>query len=178
MADSLTFDLTLPELREVTAFAAACATPALPLFEQFFPDDDRPRAALAAAAEFAAGAKRGKILRDTSWAAHKAAQEARDAGHQSASDAARAAAHAAGAAYLHPLPNPTQVKHILGAAAHAARAFELTSDAAAPSADEYLATAAALATPTVLSVLRRYPPSPPSGGRIGELLRNLDTALR
>ncbi|MGX1808319.1 putative immunity protein [Nocardia sp. NPDC055321] len=174
MADSLTFDLTLPELREVTAFAAACATPALPLFEQTFPDDDRPPAALAAAAEFAAGAKRGKILRDTSWAAHKAAQEARDAGHQSASDAARAAAHAAGAAYLHPLPNPTQVKHILGAAAHAARAFELTSDAA----DEYLATAAALATPTVLSVLRRYPPSPPSGGRIGELLRSLDTALR
>ncbi|MFE6857352.1 putative immunity protein [Nocardia sp. NPDC057668] len=178
MADSTTFELTLPELREVTAFAAACASPALPLFEQFFPDDDRPRAALAAAAEFADGGKRGRALRDTSWAAHKAAQEARDAGHQSAGDAARAAAHAAGSAYLHPLPNPTQVKHILGAAAHTARALELAAGPADSPALDYLDSAARLASPTVISVLRRYPPSPPSGGRIGELLRHLDTALR
>ena len=38
----------------------------------------------------------------------------------------RAAGHAVGAAFLHPLAKATQVKHILGSAAHAARAFELS----------------------------------------------------
>jgi hypothetical protein len=47
--------------------------------------------------------------------------------------------YAASAAYLHPLASAHQVKHILGAAAHAARA---------------------------------------GGGRVGELLRDLDDALR
>ena len=49
------------------------------------------------------------------------------AGQLAASDAARAAVAAAGAAHLHPLAKASQVKHILGAAAHAARAFELAA---------------------------------------------------
>jgi hypothetical protein len=47
-------------------------------------------------------------------AAHRAAQQARDAGQAAASNAARAAGHAVGAAFLHPLPKATQVKHIVG----------------------------------------------------------------
>lgn len=114
MADDSTMELSLSELREVTGYAVACARPALAIFESERPDDLRPRAAIDAAQEFAAGAKRTKLLRDSAWAAHRAAQEARDAGQDAASDAARAAGHAVGAAFLHPLPKATQVKHILG----------------------------------------------------------------
>jgi hypothetical protein len=39
----------------------------------------------------------------------------------------RPALAAAGAAFLHPLAKATQVKHILGSAAHAARALELSA---------------------------------------------------
>lgn len=60
-------------------------------------------AAVDAAQAFADGAERTKALRDSGWAAHRAAQEARDAGQAAASDAARAAGHAVGAAFLHPL---------------------------------------------------------------------------
>jgi hypothetical protein len=46
-------------------------------------------------------------------------------------DAARAAGHAAGAAFLHPLAQATQVRRILGSAAHAARSLELSTAGAA-----------------------------------------------
>ncbi|HLM20836.1 MAG TPA: exonuclease SbcC, partial [Propionibacteriaceae bacterium] len=105
----------------------ACAWPALPIFERERPDDRRPRAALEAAQAFADGGERTKALRDSAWSAHRAAQEAADAGQAAASDAARAAGHAVGAAFLHPLAKATQVKHILGSASYAARAFELSA---------------------------------------------------
>jgi hypothetical protein len=34
------------------------------------------------------------------------------------------------------------------------------------------------ATPVVVDVLSRYPAAPPGGGRVGELLRELEAALR
>ncbi|WP_026400891.1 putative immunity protein [Actinomadura rifamycini] len=176
--DAATIELSLPELREVTGFAAACAAPALALFEDARPGDGRPRAALDAARAFAADARRTKLLRDTAWAAHRAAQEARDAGHAAAGEAARAALAAASAAYLHPLAKATQVKHILGAAAHAARAFELAAGDDPAAGAEHLATARTLARPAVVAVLRRYPPAPPGGARPGELMRGLDASLR
>ncbi|WP_232828673.1 putative immunity protein [Kribbella monticola] len=164
----------MTELREVTAYAVACARPALEIFDQARPEDQRPRAALDAAQTFAAGAERTKLLRDSAWAAHKAAQETRDAGQAAASDGARAAGHACGAAFLHPLANATQVKHILGSAAHAARALELSGgDAAA-----HLARCETLAGAVVRDVLSRYPSAPAGGGRVGEYLRQLDISLR
>ena len=125
--DAATIELSLRELREVAGYAAACARPALAIFERERPDDRRPRAAIDAAQAFAEGAERTKALRDSAWAAQRAAQEARDTGQAAASDAARAALAAAGTAFLHPLAKATQVKHILGSAAHAARAFELAA---------------------------------------------------
>jgi hypothetical protein len=86
---------------------------------------------------------------------------------------------ASGAAYLHPLAKATQVKHILGSAAHAARAAELlTGDEDGTVGEEHVRRAARRATPVVVDVLRRYPAAPPGGGRTGELLRLLDAALR
>jgi hypothetical protein len=176
--DPATIELSRSELREVARYAVACARPALAIFERERPDDRRPRTALDAAQAFAAGAERTKALRDRAWAAHRAAQEAREAGQAAASDAARAAGHAVGAAFLHPLANATQVTHLLGSAAHAARAFELAAGDDPTVGAGHLAQARLRAPPVVVDVLRRYPVAPRGGGRVGELIRQLDASLR
>ncbi len=130
------------DLRDVTAFAAACAEPALPLFEAERPDDPRPREAVATAWEFARGGTRGKPLRDTAAAALKAAGATHTAAGR---EAAWAAMSAAAAAYLHPLATSTQVKHILGSAAYAARAFERSAGDDPAVGDDHIAQARGLA---------------------------------
>lgn len=167
--------LSKQDLREVTAFAAACAEVVLAVFEADQPSDSRPREAIGAAWEFARGGERGKSLRDTAWAALKAAKSADTA---AAREAARAAMSAAGAAYLHPLAKDTQVKHILGAGAHAARAAELVAGHNPGIGIEHVERAVHRATPVVVEVLKRYPAAPGGGGRVGELMRMLDADLR
>ncbi|MFD3438718.1 putative immunity protein [Streptomyces sp. NPDC058685] len=168
-------ELSEHELREITGYAADCARRTLSIFEQSLPADTRPREAIDAAHAFAAGGRRTAALRQSAWAAYKAAQEADS---PPAADAARAASHAAAAAYLHPKASAHQVKHVLGAAAHAARAEELAS------AQDRRVTAGTLewarhhAPPAVPAVLGRLPAAPPGGGRVGEFIRDLDAALR
>jgi len=168
-------ELGTDDLREVTRYAARCAEGALELFEAARPDDGRPSEALDAAWAFARGGERGKALRDAAWAALRAAKEAPE---PAAADAARAAMAAAGAAYLHPLADAHQVKHVLGSAAHAARAAELAAGGDPAVAAARIDDARRLATPALVEVLRRYPPAPGGGGRVGELVRTLDAALR
>lgn len=172
--------LTIEEIRVVARFAADGAEAALALFEAAEPDDGRPRAAVGAARAFAGGAPRGKWQRVAATDANRAAAEA---GDLVARHAARAAAAASAAAYLHPLPRATQVRHILGAAAHAAYAAELAAGAARsgsrPTVGERLiADLAAGASPHVGSVLRRYPLAPPGRSRPAVLMVTLDAALR
>ncbi|MFF9394562.1 putative immunity protein [Streptomyces griseoluteus] len=169
---SAAVELSKDDLRAVTAFAAASAETVLGIFEADQPEDSRPREAIGAAWAFARGGERGKALRDTAWAALKAAQVAHS---DAAREAARASMAAAGAAYLHPLAKATQVKHILGAGAHAALAAELV---AGESAVGHLERTVRRATPLVVDVLRRYPAAPQGGGRVGELIRALDAGLR
>ena len=168
-------DLSMQDLREVTSYAAESAQEVLEIFERAHPADSRPRDAVDAAWTFARGGKRGKTLRDSAWAALKAA---RDADTAAAGDAARAAMCAASAAYLHPLAEAHQVKHILGAAAHTARAAELIAGDDRDVGADHIEQARRRATPAVVEVLKRYPPAPPGGGRVGELIRDLDEALR
>jgi len=167
--------LSTQELRALTRYAAACAQEVLEIFERAHPADSRPRDALDAAWTFARGGERGKALRATAWAALRAA---RDADTAAAREAARAAMSAAAAAYLHPLADAHQVKHILGAAAHAARAAELWSGDDRAVGAAHIEQASQRATPVIVAVLRRYPAAPPGGGRVGELLRDLDASLR
>ncbi|MFE7745682.1 putative immunity protein [Nocardia sp. NPDC057455] len=167
--------LSVQDLREVTAFAAGCAQVVLGIFEADQPGDARPRDAIDAAREFAQGGKRGKLLRDTAWAALKASKDADTA---AAREAAQAAMSAAGAAYLHPLAKATQVKHILGAGAYAARAAELVAGDDRSVGVERVADAVHRATPAVVDVLKRFPAAPSGGGRVGELIRMLDADLR
>jgi immunity protein 5 of polymorphic toxin system len=167
--------LSKQDLREVAGYAAESAQEVLEIFERAHPGDLRPRDAVDAAWTFARGGERGKTLRDTAWAAQKAAQDADTA---AAGNAARAAMCAASAAYLHPLADAHQVKHILGAAAHAARAAELMAGDDRDIGVDHIEQARRRVTPVVVDVLTRYPAAPPGGGRVGELLRVLDRALR
>ncbi|MDB5439008.1 MAG: exonuclease SbcC, partial [Caulobacteraceae bacterium] len=68
--------LSQEDLRAVVAFAAACARPALALFETACPDDPRPRAAIEAAQAFAGGERRTQALRLAALAALRAGREA------------------------------------------------------------------------------------------------------
>lgn len=160
-------ELTLSELRALTGWAADCASRALPLI----PDDPRPAAAIAAAREFASGGPRTQALRTAAWAALKAAGETPD---PAASAAAHAAVGAAGAAYLHPLESPHQVKHIVGPAQQAALACELAGGDANAEIDWALDHA----PPEVRDILSRFPPGKPGRSRLGELHRRLESALR
>ncbi|MBF6335490.1 exonuclease SbcC [Nocardia abscessus] len=178
VAENPTIDLSMAELREVTAYALACAEPVLVIFERDRPDDPRPRAVLEEARGFAAGGKRTKALRVTALEAHRAARAARELGYEAAFDAARAAGHAGAAAYLHPLAKATQGGHILMSAAHAARALELDAGDNREVGDDYVQKATDLAGPIVVSVLLRYPLAPSGRGRVGELWRELDASLR
>ena len=169
------FELTTAELRAVAGFAVACAERSLVLFTTVSPDDPRPAAALDAARLFADGAPRSNLQRTAAVEAHRAAREAPTpaAGH-----AALAAGDAAAAAYLHPLARSSQVRHLLGAGAHATRAAELARGDD-PVVAEYVITAAAKhATPVVLDVLGRYPRVPAGRGRVAVLMARLDALLR
>ena len=167
--------LSTDDLRAVAGFAAGCAETVLDFFEGVRPDDSRPREAIEAAWTFARHGRRGKALRDTAWAALQAAGETDDA---TAEDAARAALAAASAAYLHPLHDAHQVKHILGAAAHAARAVELAAGGDEGVGAAHLALVRERCPAEVADVLVRFPAAPAGGGRVGQLLRDLDAALR
>jgi hypothetical protein len=176
--ESLTIELSMAELREITGYAVACAEPALTIFERDRADDPRARAALDEARRFAAGGNRTKALRVTAVAAHRAARTAQEMGCEPAADAARAAGHAGAAAYLHPLAKATQVWHILGSAAYAARAIELDAGDDRNVGADYIEKARGLASSIVVSVLTRYPDPPSGRGRVGELMRSLDASSR
>ena len=165
----------MDELRAIAGYGAACAEPVLALFEKACPDDPRAASALQAARLFADGAPRSRLQRSAATDAHRAAK---DATTEPGRHAAGAAGDAAAAAYLHPLAKATQVRHILGAATHAARAAELARGDD-PVVAEYMITAAAKrATPVVLDVLTRYPRAPKGRNRVAVLMERLDTLLR
>jgi rifampin ADP-ribosylating transferase len=168
-------ELTMDELRAVAGYALACAEPALVIFQKTHADDARPAAALEAARGFVDGAPRSRLQRAAAADAHRAAKEAAS---EAARHAAMAAGDAAASAYLHPLATATQVRHILGSAAQAARAAELARGDD-PVVAEYVVTAASKrATPVVLDVLGRYPRAPKGRSRVAVLMTRLDSLLR
>ncbi|GAA4062909.1 putative immunity protein [Agromyces indicus] len=175
MRDSYAIDLGDDDLREVARFAARCAGEVLPFFERDAPDDARPREAIDAAWAFAEGGARTNALRTSAWRAYRATQSVDS---PVAAEAAHAASAAAGAAFLHPLAHADQVKHILGSAARAARAVELEADDVRGVGEAFLDEELPDVPDAVVDVLRRYPPAPGGGGRVGELLRHLDAVLR
>lgn len=169
------FTVSMDELRAIAGYAVACAEPALVIFAKAQPSDQRPALAADAARAFAHGAPRSRLLRTAAADARRAAEEAPA---EAAAEAALAAAAASASAYLRPVAKASQLRHILGAAAHAARAAELARGDD-PVVAEYVITAAAgRASPTVLDVLRRYPRALSGRDRVGVLMARLDSLLR
>jgi len=78
-------------------WAATCAEHVLPIFENIYPEDDRPRQAIEAAREWVRGELTVSEARRFAFAAHDAARDAKDA---KAIAAARAAGHAAATAHV------------------------------------------------------------------------------
>ncbi len=161
----------MDELRSVSKFAALCASEILHHFEEVRPNDDRPRSAIIAAWAFSDGGARINLLRTSAFAANRAAIGTPS---EVARLAARSAGDAAAAAYLHPIAKSHQVAHILRAGASWMRVAELTTGSTA----EVVGQIQQWAEPTVLSVLRRYPPAPAPKNRVLELMAELDRTLR
>lgn len=169
------FALSMDELRVVARYAVEAAQEVLPIYEVDHPDDARPRAAVDAAWIFVSGAARTQLQRSTALEAHRAAKAAK---HEQARYAARAAGDAAAAAYLHPLAKATQVGHILGAAANAARAAELAADDDSAVGRLWIERARQRSTPVLVEVLARYPAALSGSSRVAGLMKELDNALR
>lgn len=171
-------ELDLDAIRVATRFAVACARRVLGAFESARPEDARAREAIEAAAFFARGGPRTAAIRAAGWAALAASRDARAGGQVAAAHAARAACHACGAAYLHPLASPHQVKHVLGAAAEQAFVRELAAGGDPRAGERGLAWAEARATPELRAVLGRYPRAATGRARVSVLLGALDAKLR
>jgi hypothetical protein len=169
------FDLTMDELRVVARYVVQHAEDVLSVFEQAVSDDPRPRAAIDAAWAFINGAKRTRLQRVTSLDAHRAA---RSAPSEAARLAARSAGDAASAAYLHPIAKAGQVGHILRASASAARIGEVEAGGDPAIGDALLERSRQRATPVLIDVLRRYPPTTSGSNRVAQLMSTLDHSLR
>jgi len=104
--------------RLLTVWAAECAEHVLPIFEETYPQDDRPRNAIEAARAWECCELPMVDARKAAFAAHAAA---RAACHPAARAAARAAGHAAATAHV--------ADHARHAAAYAVKAAEINSNA-------------------------------------------------
>ncbi|HRW09365.1 MAG TPA: hypothetical protein P5121_29895 [Caldilineaceae bacterium] len=90
---------TKPDQRLMATWAADCAARVLPLFEQAYPADERPRQAIAACRNWVrTGVFTMAAIRGASLAAHAAARAA--AANPAASFAARAAGQAVATAHV------------------------------------------------------------------------------
>ena len=169
------FTLSLDSLRLIAAWAADCAERALPVFEAQASVDTRPRAAIDGAREFAGGGKRTARLRSLAMAAHAAARESAD---PSAAAAARAAGLAAATAYTHPLKDVQQTKHIVGPAAYAAFALELSQGGGERVGDAAVEWALEQAPAEAREVLLQMPARVNGTSRLDALLFALDAGIR
>jgi hypothetical protein len=172
-AESIT--LSLEDLRALGGWAADCAEQALPVYTAQVAGDSRPQAALDGIRAFARGGKRTAQLRTLSLAALAAAREASD---PAAAAAARAACLAASSAYTHPLADVEQTKHIVGPAAYAALALELSHGRDPEIGDRAVHWAVACAPPEVSALLRQMPARQPGGSRLARLLFAVDAGIR
>jgi len=168
------FTLSLESLRALGSWAADCAERALPLYERQADSGSRPRAAIEGIRVFAAGGKRTARLRSLALSALAAAREADD---PAAAAAARAAGLAASSAYTHPLADVQQTKHILGPAAYAALALELSQGGDHSIGDNEIIWAIEHVPSAVRDILLQMPARQAGKSRLDQLLYELDKGI-
>lgn len=169
--------LSVPDRREVAAWAADCAERVLVLFETEAPADGRPRDAIARTRAFA----RGEL--DAAGEIHRrfvAGRAAQAVSSPAAVAAARAAAQAAGVAHMG--------AHALGAAAYAAKAAGLAAPDRPEAAREEVFWQLQHMTDRTRSALRQLPlvgedSAGPLGsgllasGTLGSIVREIQDAI-
>lgn len=173
--ESKYFSLSLDSLRALGGWAADCAERALAVYESHAVADARPRAAIEGIRVFAAGGKRTAQLRSLSLAAFAAAREISD---PAAVAAARAAGLAASSAYTHPLADVQQTKHIVGPAAYAALALEVSQGGDSAIGEQAVRWAIDHVTPPVCAILVQMPARDIGRTRIEKLMYTLDVQIR
>lgn len=173
--ESKYFTLTLESLRILGSWTVDCAERALSIYEAQADADPRPRAAIEGIRMFANGGKRTALLRTLSLAAFSAAREVND---PAAVAAARAAGLAASSAYTHPLADVQQTKHIVGPAAYAALAIEISQGGDASVGEKEAAWAVERVPAEVREILLQMPAREPGKTRLDHLMYKIDTDIR
>jgi hypothetical protein len=102
----------------------------------------------------------------------------RDAGNPAAAAAARAAGLAASCAYTHPLADVQQTKHIVGPAAYAALALELSQGGDHFIGDNEVIWAIEHVTPEVREVLLQMPAREMGRTRLENIMYKIDVKIR
>ena len=163
--------------RIAAAWAADCAEHVLSLFEAEAPENDRPRALIARAREFARGeAKTAEEIRRR-FAGGILAGEAKD---PAAAAAVRAAAQAVAVCHM--------AAHALGAAAYAAKAAGLAAPERPEAVEEEIRWQLDHMSPEARAALRTLPPvgensAGPLGpglmssGQLGTIVRTLQSGI-
>jgi Imm-5 like putative immunity protein len=173
--ESKYFPLSLESLRVLGSWAADCAERALPVYENSAGSDARPRAAIEGMRAFAGGGRRTAALRSLAVAAYAAAREAKD---PAAAAAARAAGLAAASAYTHPLADVQQTKHIVGPAAYAALALELSQGGDPAIGDAEVIWSIERVPAEVCKVLLQMPAREMGRGRLENIMYQIDAGVR
>lgn len=169
--------LSEADRRLVAAWAAACAERVLPLFEAEFPNDDRPRDAIARTWAFASGQL------DTAAEIRRrfgAGSAARNVTSPAAAAAARAAGQASAVCHMG--------AHALGAAAYAVKAASLAGLDQHKAAEDELRSQIAHMAENVRVALRRLPqvgkdrsgplgPGLLASGQMGMIIGQLQAAI-
>lgn len=166
-------------LRPIALWAVRYVEMALPIFENQYPNDERPREALRAAQAFGNGKKRDNNLRKVALATLKSAKNA----SETSKYVVQAATLAASVAYTHTdlqtgIQGIRQAKHILGPIVYAARAIELNSTDQMMAADAIITRAVREAPEEARYILKHMPVQPAGQDRVSTLFFDLDAALR
>ena len=169
------FDLEIDSLRVLGKWAADCADRVLPIFEAFDHDDVRPQKAIKGIRIFAEGGKRQATLRRLAMDAYRAALET---SNPAASAAAQAASLAASSAFTHPLVDVQQTKHILGPAAYAALAVEISHENNPQFGQAEVRWAIDHVQQEICEILLNMPKREPGKSRVDQLMLDLDFGLR
>lgn len=165
-------------LRPATLWGIPFVAEVLPIFEENYPNDSRPRQALEVATKYVQGEKRGQELRRVSMAVFKIGKEV----DEPAKYVTKAASAISAVPYTHTdLQNGDQgwrqARHVLGPIVYAAYALELSKTSRVAS-DDMIDRAIKEAPTEVHTIIRNFPPQPSKKTRLDILFKKLDDGLR
>ena len=165
-------------LRPATFWGTEFVAEVLPIFEDKYPGDSRPRHSLEVAIKYVQGEKRGQDLRRVSLAVFKIGKEV----DEPAKYVTKAASALSAVPYTHTDLQTgeqgwRQARHVLGPVVYAAYALELSKTSKVVSED-MIDRAIEVAPNEVRTIIQNFPPQPSKSTRLDKLFEKLDEGLR